>query len=174
MNHDVVRLAPKVWLVTLMLFLAAALLGGEVLGFYDRFWWWDDFLHTASGVILAFSGFILVHFLDRRYSLRTNPLFIAIFAFMFAITVGVLWEIFEFSMDVLFGWHMQQWNLPEDSRLIGRDYQGMGLRDTMSDLIGTWIGAMIASTVLYFAYKHERQTMIGIMSRSRALLRRNK
>ncbi len=63
-----------------------------------------------------------------------SPLLVAVFAFTFAITMGVLWEIFEFAIDWVFGTTMQSWDLPHDTTLIGRAFQGSGLRDTMSDL----------------------------------------
>ena len=68
-------------------------------------------------------------------------------------------------MDMLFGFPMQRWNLPVDAMLIGKEYQGVGLRDTMSDLMVAWVGAMFASAFAYYAYKNERQTALGVMRR---------
>lgn len=164
-NYDVIRYAPKVLLGALFLFAVFTLVAGEIFNAYEKFWWWDDMLHTVSGVIVGLIGFLMVYFFNARYNMHISPLFVAVFAFSFAVTIGVLWEIFEFTMDALLGTPMQRWNLPTDATLIGRDYQGVGLRDSMSDLIVAWIGAMFASAFAYYAYKNERQTALGVMRR---------
>ena len=92
-----------------------------------------------------------------------SPLLVAVFAFTFAITMGVLWEIFEFTMDSLFGTTMQSWNLPHDTTLIGKEFQGSGLRDTMSDLIVNSIGALLTSILCYFLYKEEKREALALM-----------
>ena len=101
-----------------------------------------------AGVVTAMTGFLLVYFLNARYNMRINPLFIALFAFTFAITMGVVWEIIEFSFDVLLKTDMQRWYVPHGTPLIGRDYQGNGLRDTMSDLIVSCVGALAVSVIV--------------------------
>lgn len=174
MNHGVVRQAPKVLLSVLMLFVLFTLVAGEVFGAYEKFWWWDDMLHTVSGVIVGLVGFLMVYFFNARYNMHISPLFVAVFAFTFAITIGVFWEIFEFTMDAFFGFYMQRWNLPVDAMLIGREYQGTGLRDTMSDLIVAGIGSFAAAIMAHYAYKHEKPTALGIMRRTVGRFRRKK
>lgn len=120
-------------------------------------------LHGVAGVILCLSGFLMVYFLNGRYNLTISPLLVATFAFTFAITFGVLWEIFEFTVDFFYHTALQQWNLPVNSILIGRDYQDVGLRDTMSDLIVTWVGASIASILIYLTYKYKRVVALAAM-----------
>jgi hypothetical protein len=73
----------------------------------------------------------------------------AVFSFTYAVTLGVIWEILEFSMDDLVGSAHQKWDLPEAEIMIGKPYQGNGLRDTMSDLIVDSIGAFITSVITY-------------------------
>jgi len=92
-----------------------------------------------------------------------SPLLVAVFAFTFAITMGVLWEIFEFAIDWVFGTTMQSWDLPHDTTLIGRAFQGSGLRDTMSDLIIDSIGALSTSIICYFLYKEEKKKTLALM-----------
>lgn len=157
---------PKALLVSIMLFVVATLVIGDAFGQYEHFWWWDDVFHTLSGVITALTGYLLVYFFNARYNMNINPLFVAVFAFSFAVTMGVVWEIVEFNVDMLFGAHMQRWNLPPDSVLIGKSYQGSGLRDTMSDLIVACIGAFFASTATYLSYKNEKRQALGIMRRT--------
>lgn len=166
---------PKALLVTLMLFVITALVIGDGFGQYERFWWWDDLLHTVSGIITGIVGFLLVYFFNARYNMNLSPLFVAVFAFAFAVTMGVLWEITEFTIDLLFGADMQRWNLPPTAVLIGSDFQGSGLRDTMSDLIVACVGALGSSTLAYFAYKNDRRKVLGLMRRTfPRLARKNK
>ena len=165
-NHGIVRNAPKALIIALIIFVLFSIVAGEVLDAYTKFWWWDDMLHTASGVIVGLVGFLAVYFFNARYNMHISPLFVAVFAFTFAITAGVLWEVFEFSMDAFFGLYMQRWNLPSDAILIGRSYQGVGLRDTMSDLIEAGVGSLFAATFANYAYKHEKPTTLGVMRRT--------
>lgn len=124
-----------------IVFIFASLFLGEVLGYYGRFWWWDVALHTASGFLLGIIGFLLVHVLNEKedIDLHMKPAFVAVFAFMFAVGIGALWEIFEFSMDRLFGANMQKPMLRDPS----------GLTDTMWDLIVDTVGAAIIAVVGY-------------------------
>lgn len=157
---------PKALMLSIILLVVASLLLGEAMGQYTRFWWWDDMLHTLSGVIIGFLGFLIIYLFNARYNMHMNPHFVALFAFAFAVTMGVLWEIFEFSLDVAFGMDTQRWTLPPDAPLIGKPYQGSGLRDTMSDLIVTCIGAAVAATVAFFSYKNERSKVLTVMRRT--------
>lgn len=122
-------------------FVFAAVFLGEVHGYYTRFWWWDIALHASSGFLLGIIGFLLVYVLNEseQIDLHMRPGFVAFFAFLFAIGMGALWEIFEFSMDSLFGMNMQK-------PMFG-DYSG--LTDTMWDLIVDAIGGLIISVLGY-------------------------
>lgn len=127
-------------------FVFASLFLGEVRDYYFRFWWWDILLHTTSGFLLGILGFLLVYVLNEsdRVDMHLKPGFVAFFAFMFALGVGALWEIFEFLMDTLFGMNMQKPMLNDPS----------GLTDTMIDLIVDAIGALVIS-VLGWRYLKE-------------------
>lgn len=118
-----------------VLFICLTLFFGEALDFYNRYWWWDVALHTGSGFMLGITGFLLVYVLNEtpRVNLDLTPGFMAIFAFMFSLGMGVIWEIFEFAMDSAFGLNMQK----------------SGLVDTMWDLIVDLIGALIISVLGY-------------------------
>ena len=163
LTQGMIRNTPYILIGTLLLFTLAAIVAGEIYGAYRMHWWWDDMLHTMAGVIVSLIGFMMVYFFNGHYNMAISPLFVAAFAFTFAITIGVAWEIFEFAMDIAFHTALQQWNLPPHSILIGRDYQGVGLRDTMSDLIVTWIGALITSIVIYLIYKYKRTSALLAM-----------
>ncbi|GAB4352719.1 MAG: hypothetical protein Kow0060_02750 [Methylohalobius crimeensis] len=123
------------------LFVFASLFLGEVRGYYVRFWWWDIVLHTASGFLFGIIGFLLVYVLNEKkeIDLHMNPGFVALFAFMFALGIGALWEIFEFGMDRIFGMNMQKAMLGDSS----------GLTDTMWDLIVDAVGAAVIAIMGY-------------------------
>ena len=124
-----------------VVFIFASLFLGEVRGFYTRFWWWDAALHTTSGFLLGILGFLLVHVLNEKedIDLYMKPRFVALFAFMFAMGLGAIWEIFEFAMDGIFGMNMQK----------------SGLNDTMWDLIVDAVGAL-AISILGLGYISNR------------------
>ncbi len=127
----------------IVLFIYATLFLGEVQDFYLRFWWWDILLHGFSAIVFGFIGFTILYFMVNKHKLNARPWAIAIFSFSFAIAIGVLWEIFEFSMDQIFGFSMQK----------------SGLVDTMSDLIVDALGALFASTMAFLYFK-SRRTLI--------------
>ena len=148
---------PDILETVIVLFIYASLYLSVRFDLYYRFFWWDDLLHMLSGVIIGFIGFIAIYKINNKYSMNISPLLVATFSFTFAVTLGVLWEVLEFSSDVFLGTANQKWNLPESEILIGKAYQGSGLRDTMSDLIVNSIGSLITSIVTYFMYKYEKK-----------------
>jgi hypothetical protein len=119
------------------LFIYASMFLGEIQGYYTKFLWWDVVLHTGSGLILGFWGFLVVYVLYSRKKVIMSPVFVAIFSFCFAIAIGTVWEIFEFVIDSTFGLNMQK----------------TGLVDTMWDLILDSCGAIVASVTGYFYVK---------------------
>ena len=94
----------------IMLFIFAAEILGEIKAYYINYPYWDTMLHTMNGFLCAAIGFSLVDMLNRadRFSLSLSPVFMAIVAFCFSMTIGVLWEFFEFSMDHLVLFDMQK------------------------------------------------------------------
>ena len=124
-----------------MLFVYASLFLGEVHAYYIKFWWWDLLLHTSSGILFGFAGFFLVYILnkEKKVNLHLNPFFIALFSFALANMIGVIWEIFEFSLDYVIGLNMQK----------------SGLVDTMGDLIVNSIGSLFVAILGFFYSKKE-------------------
>jgi len=133
---------PKGLQFIIIAFIFAAMYLGEQQDFYYRFWWWDSMLHLIYGMGMGFIGFVMVYILNKNENIDVvlSPIFIAVFAFSFAVTIGVFWEIFEFWMDMIFGLNMQK----------------SGLVDTMFDLMEDCIGAFITSTIGYFYIKTKR------------------
>ncbi len=96
--------------IIILLFIFSAEILGEINSFYVRVPHWDTILHTLNGFLCAAIGFSLVDLFNRsdRFSLRLSPVYLAVAAFCFSMTVGVLWEFFEYGADALFGLDMQK------------------------------------------------------------------
>jgi len=116
-------------LLTCIILFASFVLG-EVRDFYERIWWWDLALHGLSAMLMGFIGFLTVYVFHMTHRLKIKPHHVAAFTFGFAVTIGTLWEIFEFLMD----WY------------VGTNMQKSGLVDTMTDLIINAFGALVAAT----------------------------
>lgn len=126
---------PPSFILAVVIFVGATLFLGEVFDFYERFWWWDIAMHATSAVAFGLIGFVLVFIMFQGDRYAAPPVAVAFFAFCFAVFIGTGWEIFEFTMDRLFGFNMQK----------------SGLADTMGDLIVNMAGALVGAAT-GFAY----------------------
>ena len=101
---------PSTLEIIILLFIFAAEILGEINSFYVRVPHWDTMLHTINGFLCAAVGFALVDMMNRndRFSFQLSPLYLAIVSFCFSMTVGVLWEFFEFSADYFLPMDMQK------------------------------------------------------------------
>lgn len=90
----------------ILIFIFSAEILGEINAFYVKIPIWDTILHTTNGFLMAAIGFALIDLFNRsdRFSIKMSPYFVAFFAFCFSMTVGVMWEFFEFSMDWFLEW----------------------------------------------------------------------
>ncbi len=138
---------PMSFLAAISLFVFATLFLGEVYDFYARYWWWDLVLHGFSAVAFGVVGFLFVFYLFEGDRYAAPPSAIAFVSFCFAVTIGTLWEIFEFGMDQTFGLNMQKSGLP----------------DTMGDLIVDCMGAMVGASV---GFLYLKGWLVGGLSRS--------
>jgi len=135
-------------------FLYAAIYLGEVRSFYYRIPNWDLILHTFSGLMLGALGFSVVNLLNRNRSvaIELSPAFVALFAFLFSVSVGALWEVYEFSVDGLLRTNMQKFAQESGELLSGRE----ALRDTMEDLIVDMLGACCIAVLGFFSLKYKK------------------
>ena len=101
---------PSTLEIIILLFIFAAEILGEINSFYMRVPHWDTMLHTINGFLCAAIGFCLVDMMNReeKFSFKLSPLYLAIVSFCFSMTVGVIWEFFEFGADQLLGLDMQK------------------------------------------------------------------
>ena len=95
--------------VMILIFIFSAEILGEINNFYGTVPYWDSILHTLNGFLAASFGFSLIYLLNENIeSFNLSPLFVAIFAFCFSMTIGVVWEFFEYSMDKYLNFDMQK------------------------------------------------------------------
>ena len=145
----------------IVLFIFATLFLGEVFDFYNRYWWWDVLLHGLSAVGFGLAGFVFVFALFEGNRYAAPAWAITFISLSFAISIGALWEIFEFLMDQAFGLNMQK----------------SGLQDTMQDLIvdtiGASVGAMAGYAFLRGRNKSGLPAMIAEFVRSNRWLYKN-
>ena len=169
--------------IIILLFIFAAEILGELEGYFITYPNWDTMLHTTTGFLSAATGFALIDILNRnsRIKFHLSPIYVALAAFCFSMTVGVLWEFFEFGMDRLFHLDMQKDTVVQSITSVmldptngntpitidgihsvavnGNDlgfdgYLDIGLYDTMEDLFVNFIGAVTFSVIGYFYIKH--------------------
>ena len=174
---------PSALEIILLVFIFSAEILGEIDAFYLKIPAWDTVLHTLNGFLMAAIGFSLVDILNRskRFSFELSPVFMAVVAFCFSMTIGVLWEFMEFGFDYFFHLDMQKdtvlssissvmlnssgANVPVSIKHITDvtvngvslglgGYLDVGLYDTMEDLFVNFIGAVIFSVVGFFYVKN--------------------
>ena len=174
---------PSTLEIIILLFIFAAEILGELQSYFIQYPYWDTMLHTTNGFLCAAVGFSLIDILNRDAKIKftLSPMYVALAAFCFSMTIGVLWEFFEFGMDRLFHMDMQKdtivhtissvmldstnSNIPitidgiTSVAVNGRDlgftgYLDIGLYDTMEDLFVNFIGATVFSVIGYFYLKH--------------------
>ncbi len=175
---------PSVLEIIIMLFAFAAEILGELAEYYLKIPIWDTMLHTTTGFLAAAVGLSLIDLLNRsdRFKFKLSPFFVALVSFCFSMTIGVLWEFFEFSADVLLRTDMQKdvilhsissvalnpsgRNVPvvisgiTDVIVNGKDlglggYIDIGLYDTMKDLLVNFLGAVVFSIFGFFYAKYQ-------------------
>lgn len=146
---------PNVMSIIFISFCMAHFIIGEVGELYVKSKVFDSILHTISGTMIAILSFSIIRLLNNseKMDLKLNPLFVAIFVVSFTVTVGVVWEIIEFTADALTGSNMQRYSDSVTREpFLGRD----ALFDTMKDLILDALGAMVIAIVSYIDLKKKK------------------
>lgn len=178
---------PEALEIVILLFIFAAEILGEIQNFYNVFANWDLILHTINGFLCAAVGFSLIDILNRydKFHLNLSPFFVAVVGFCFSMTIGVLWEFFEYGADEVFHTDMQKDRIVENvysvalneegknvvvkveditethiitengEYTINNGYLDIGLSDTMGDLLVNFIGATIYC-IIGFVYVKKR------------------
>ncbi len=181
---------PSTLEIVVLFFIFAAEILGELNEFYIKIPIWDTLLHTTNGFFAAAIGLSFVEIMNKNKKtvFQLSPGFTALVSFCFSMTIGIIWEFFEFSMDFFFGFDMQKdtvvhsissvmldpngKNVPTRIKNItevivqGNDlglggYLDIGLIDTMSDLFVNFLGALVFSIFGYIYIKRrDRHSVI--------------
>lgn len=144
-----VDIPPEFQLVAAV-FVFLSLFLGSAADFYYKYWWWDIVLHTGSGFLLGIVGFLAMFVLNRtdRLPQGIRPAFLCFFAVTFAVSLGVVWEIFEFTVDRIW---------PE----INMQSNETGVVDTMADLIVDTLGAIVVAAMGWAYLKSGRYSFVA-------------
>lgn len=174
---------PSTLEIIILLFIFSAEILGEIHNYYMKVPYWDSMLHTLNGFLFAAVGFSLLDVINRdtHFKFQLSPFYLAIVAFCFSMTIGVLWEFFEFFCDMVLRTDMQKdfvinsissvtldpakSNTPvvingiHSVAVNGQDlglggYLDIGLIDTMKDMMVNFIGAVIFSVIGFFYVKN--------------------
>lgn len=181
---------PSTLEIIILLFIFASEILGELGCFFITYPNWDSILHTTTGFLCAATGFALIDILNRNSKIKfeLSPVYVSLVAFCFSMTIGVLWEFFEFGMDRLFLMDMQKDTIIHSNTSVMLDptnmnipvtigditsvavngqelgfggYLDIGLYDTMEDLFVNFIGALVFSFIGYFYIKRRGEGKIA-------------
>lgn len=171
---------PRIFEIIILLFIFSSEVLGEIQNFYGVFKHFDTILHTLNGFLCAAVGFSLIDLCNNNSEkFNLSPLYLTIVAFCFSMTIGVLWEFLEYSIDKVMLSDMQKdklvtkissvWLNPDGKNkaivvdninktiiysdsgetVIKGGYLDLGLNDTMKDLIVNFVGAVVFSIFGY-------------------------
>lgn len=145
---------PGFMLIMFTVFMYCAIFLGEVRSFYYKIPSWDTILHMFSGGMLGALGFSIISILNdsEEITISLSSAFVSFFAFCFALTLGTVWEIYEFLFDGFLGLNMQKFMLEDGTILLGR----VALMDTMKDLIVDAMGAFVMTLIGYISLKYDK------------------
>ena len=144
-NHIMLAIWALLLVAGMAAFGFASIFLGEAFDFYERLWWWDLALHGAASVGFGLTGFLFVFMLFEGDRFAAPPSAIAFITFCVAMTMGAIWEVFEFGVDQLFGLNMQK----------------SGLQDTMSDLMINGLGSSTACLTGYLYLVRDTAGVLG-------------
>lgn len=122
--------------ISILCFCFAAEILGEINAFYQKIPFWDTILHTLNGFLCAAIGFSLVLLLNNNSKLtfELSPFFLALVAFCFSMTVGVIWEFFECFMDQAFLLDMQKDRIVDGIHTVMLDSTNSNIVVSISDV----------------------------------------
>lgn len=134
------------WIFVIFIILSVIL--GSYGNFYEKFTWWDDMLHFSYGIGFAYLGFLLIFYINSLTKTPQNTFLLIMFSFCFSVAFGAIWEIHEYTMDVVFGTNMQ--------RTI--EY---GIHDTMYDIILETVATLVTNFYIFTYLTAKEKNWIG-------------
>ena len=132
---------PNVLEIIIFLFIFSAEILGEINNFYGNIPHWDTILHTLNGFFCAAIGFSLIDILNNseRFHIKLSPVFVSLVAFCFSMTIGVLWEFFEFGADQIFKYDMQKDRIVQTISTVELEPDGKNKPVVVDDIFKTVI-----------------------------------
>lgn len=145
-NGSFIEEVPPISQTSLNIIIFVGIVFGSYLGCFDRFMWFDDMMHAFSGVVCAVFGYDFAVIIQRKKGQCAATL-AAIFSLMFALSIAVGWEFYEFAMDTLHDTNLQLAKQGEETAMFDlvkyhNEYGYIGLVDTMTDMIMNAIGGV--------------------------------
>jgi len=131
---------PSVLESIIYFFIFATTILGEINNFYGIIPFWDTLLHTLNGFLCAGIGFSLIDLLNQNSKkVNLSPLYVAIVAFCFSMTIGILWEFFEFSADMVVRTDMQKDRIVQSISTVELNQSGENIPIKVSNIEKTEI-----------------------------------
>lgn len=132
---------PTLLEIIILLFIFAAEILGEIQNFYGIIPYWDMILHTINGFLCGAIGFSLVDILNENKKLRfkLSPIYVALVAFCFSMTIGVMWEFFEYGVDKVLKYDMQKDKIVTSISSVALNLEGENVPVVIDDIVSTSI-----------------------------------
>lgn len=129
--------------IVILLFIFAAEILGEIQNFYGIFPYWDMLLHTLNGFLCGAIGFSLIDILNenknKKKTFKLSPIYVALVAFCFSMTIGVLWEFFEYGVDKVMKYDMQKDKIVENISSVLLNENGENVPVILENILSTTI-----------------------------------
>ncbi len=150
---------PPIMEIMYIIFCTGCIILGEIGDFYAKISWWDSMLHLSSGILFGILGYIIINTMNRfdGKTSKFSPIFVSFWVVCFSLAMAAIWELFEFTVDEIFGTNMQQYlvngsMLSKEEPLLGHD----ALRDTIKDLALDFVGSIIPAIIGYIGLKKNK------------------
>lgn len=138
------RKLPAGYEIVMLMFAYGLIYFGEVRGVFDKIWLIGAMLTLVASMIFGFIGFAVLSVLHKENKISTSALMISAMTFCFAVTIGALWEVFEFSLSSFFGFNL-----------------GTTSDKMTQDIATTMLGALIVSGAGYFYIKSGKNNLVS-------------
>lgn len=147
---------PTSYRMIFLVFIIVAMYLGELHNFFYRFSWWDDWVHTSTGMLLTYVGVLLAFVISKDGDLHRHAgaLFVAVFCLCFTMAFSAVWELFEFSVDKTLGLNLQKGRVGMD---MSTTFDGArALLNTMQDIAVSLLGAVIVSVIAFLSLRKHK------------------
>lgn len=140
---------PSLLEAIIYLFIFSTTILGEINNFYGLIPFWDTILHTLNGFICAGIGLSLVDLLNQNSKkIHLSPMYVVLVAFCFSMTIGVLWEFFEFAADNVVKTDMQKDRIVQSISTVELNKEGKNEPVKIKDIEKTVIYAKDGSVTI--------------------------